>query len=510
MATSPGSAGDPDLAREVVAFTRQATRRYNRARSSFPDVLANLYSAALALGCAAAIAVSFVFALRDGIAGSMVHSSLVDSRWHVLPAATLWFLLTYAGLAAIAIVARKLGPVTAGPAEAAWWLPLPLDRRPLVLPSFLRRTLATGLAAAVAYLPFSVLTALDRHAAAHLMAAVTFGAVAVTAVAGAAVLQLTPQNPPQYPALMLAALVPGAVLPFLAGARWPLALALAGAAAALAYAAPRAGLVPRAELVRGGAVSGHVHASVFFLEANELHRALAVAPRSPRQRRRGARFFARPVSGAFTALVRADIVAFFRLGPPVAGPLLFLAICGGVVLIDPALPALVQIAVLVIAGCATASGTGTVIRRTALIPELDALVPLPPWQARLSRLAMPTLAMGCWMGVLTAGLAALGPAGPLLVPLGVLAGAGMAAGTLRAATRPAPDWTRPPVETPFGPVPRDQVSALLRGTDMTILAMMPVMLALYLGFVHPLLIPAQLALSAGSILYEVRFGGRPA
>lgn len=506
-ATGPLTARHPGLAREIVAFTRGSTRRYNRARSTLPDVLATLYSTALALGCVAAIAVSFVIALRNEIAERTGGGrSLVDSQWQVLPADFLWFLLTYGALVALAVLARRMGPVTASPAEAAWWVPLPLDRRPLVLPAFLRRTLATGLAAVVAYLPFSVLTALDREAAGHLTAAGTFGAVAIVAVAGAALLQLTPQQPGRQ-ALLLAGLLPGAVLPFLAAAGWPLAAALAGAAAVLVYVAPRAGSVPGTELARGGAVSGHARASVFFLEANELHRALAAGSRAS-QRRWGARFHARPVGGAFSALVRADVVAFFRLRPPLAGPLLSLATCVGVVLANPALPVPVQIAAMVIAGCATASGTGTVIRRTALIPELGALVPLAPWHARLSRLVMPTLALGCWMGALTGILAACGAAGPLLVPLGVMAGAGMAAGTLRAATRPAPDWTTPPIETPFGPVPRDQISSLLRGTDMTVLATVPVMLALYLGGVDLWLVLVQVALSAGSIFYQVRFGGR--
>ncbi|MFJ6156777.1 DUF6297 family protein [Pseudarthrobacter sp. NPDC092184] len=500
------SAPGPGLAREIVAFTRGTARRYNRTRSALRDVLLDVYSTVLALGCVAAIAVSFVLALRDQIAGrGVVDRSLVDGRWQVLPAEVLWVLLTYAGLVSLAVLARRLGPVTASPAEAVWWLPLPVDRRLFVLPAFVRRTLASGLAAAVAYLPFSVLTALDRQAAGHLLAAATFGMVAIIAVAGAAVLQLTPQqHRPGRCALLLACLLPGSVLPFVAPAIWPPLAALAAAIGLLAYIAPRAGTVPGADLTRGGAVSGHVHASLFFLEANELHRALAVEPRGARQRRWGAGFHAKPVRGAFHALVRADVVAFFRLRPPLAGPLLSLAACVGVVLIHPALPALLQIAVMVIAGCATAAGSGRVIRRTALIPELDALVPLAPWLVRLSRLVMPAVASALWMGGLTGILAALGAAGPLLVPLGVAAGAGMGAGTLRAATRPAADWSRPPVETPFGPVPRDQLSTLLRGTDLTVLVMVPVMLALYLGTVHLWLVLAQVALSAGALAFQIR------
>jgi len=118
---------------------------------------------------------------------------------------------------------------------------------------------------------------------------------------------------------------------------------------------------------------------------------------------------------------------------------------------------------------------------------------------------MPAMVLACWMGGLTGILAALGAAGPLLVVMGVAAGAGMAAGTLRAAARPATDWSRPPVETPFGPVPRDQLSTLLRGTDLTVLVMFPVMLALILDAASPMLVLAQLALSAGAIAFQARF-----
>jgi hypothetical protein len=43
---------------------------------------------------------------------------------------------------------------------------------------------------------------------------------------------------------------------------------------------------------------------------------------------------------------------------------------------------------------------------------------------------------------------------------------------------------------------------------MTILAMVPVMLALYLGSVHLWLVLVQVALSAGFIFCQVKFGGR--
>lgn len=73
-------AGGPGLAREIVAFTRGTARRYNRSRSELRDVLLDLYASVLAVGCVAAIAVSFVLALRDQIAErGVMEGSLVTA-----------------------------------------------------------------------------------------------------------------------------------------------------------------------------------------------------------------------------------------------------------------------------------------------------------------------------------------------------------------------------------------------------------------------------------------------
>ncbi|WP_285245876.1 DUF6297 family protein [Pseudarthrobacter sp. fls2-241-R2A-127] len=411
--------------------------------------------------------------------------------------------LTYLALVGIAVTARRVGPVAVGRAEGAWWLPLPIDRRPMVMPSFCFRLAASGAAASVAYIPFSLLTAIDRSAWAHAGSAATFGLGAVLAVASAAIMQRTPTLSRAHQVAVFAGFIPVAVLPFLASAVWPLAVALIAAAALVAYVFPRLGDVSGVELLRGGAVSGHAVASIFFFDVNELRRALTFEHRRGISRR-GSRFYLRPTRRAFAAVVRADIVAFLRLQPAPTVPLLWLGICVSVAVITPALPVLIQLSVVLLAGCLTTSGTGSVARRTAIVTGLDSLLPVSPAMLRYSRLLMPALYMAAWMGVLTTTFVALGSTPPTLILLGVLAGAGMGAGAIRAARRPAPDWTRPPVDTPFGPVPRDQMSALLRGTDVTVLAMMPVLLALYLGSVNPWLVLAQGVVTAGAVIAQAR------
>ncbi|WP_457963948.1 DUF6297 family protein [Arthrobacter sp. D1-29] len=349
------------LVREVVRFTRTRTRRYNRARSSLRDIFVDVYSYALAGGCVLMLAGSLIVALRNEIAGlSLGALSLTAARWQVLPAEFLWMFLTYLALVAIALTARRLGPVTVSRAEGAWWLLLPIDRRLMVLPSFRSRLVASGAAASVAYMPFSLLTAIDRSAWAHAGSAATFGLGAVLAVASAAILQRTPTSSGAQWVAIFAGFIPVAVLPFLAPATWPLVLALVAAVALVAHVLPRLGDVRGVELLRGGAVSGHAAASIFFVDVNELRRALTSEPR-PGISRRGSRFYGRPTRWPFAAVVRADIVAFLRLQPAPTVPLLALGICVSVALITPALPVLLQLGVILVAGCLTTAGTGTVL-----------------------------------------------------------------------------------------------------------------------------------------------------
>lgn len=490
-------------ARAVVAFTRGSSRRYNRARTSVGGLFVDIYSNTLALACVLAIAGSFVFAVRDEIARrDPVQGGLASDQWQILPADVLWILLTYLALNGLLTVVRRLGPASVSSSEGSWWLPLPVDRRPMVQPGLIRLIAGVGLASAVMYLPFSLLTALDRPPAGHLLAAGTFGLVAVIVVGGAALLQLrasSGRSDPLWPALVL---LPLAVLPSLGPALWPALVGFALAIGVLAYSLPRVGAVAGSELVRGGGVSGHAGASVFLLDVNELSRALAARPRQTASMR-GAKLYARQGLGPRVAIVRADIVAFLRLHQGVAAPLVWLGVCLALVLADAALPAVVQLLVILVAACITGAGMGVVARRTALVPELDLLLPVSTPVVMLSRTLMPAVAMSAWMAVLTGVLTVVGVGGPGLILLGAVAGLGMGAGSVRAATRPATDWTAPAAETPFGPVPRTQIAALFRGTDATVLAMLPVLLALYIGNVYPWLVGVQVALSAAALLIQM-------
>ncbi|CAM3175316.1 hypothetical protein PSET11_00788 [Arthrobacter ulcerisalmonis] len=525
-ASDPGqqvaAGAESALAQDVVAFTRAQSRTYNRSLTSLGDAFADIYTSILALGCAAAMAVSLVFALRGEIDGRVPGAGgLVPRSPLELPSTVLWFLMTYAALLGILTVARRLGPIAVTGAQGSWWLPLPVDRGPMVLPTFRRRTVGVGLGSALGYLPFSLLTGLDLTGIAHALAAGTFGAASLVVLGMAALLQHRPTlgapagrryldrpalaQPKRDPMVHVRLiLVPVALLPRLPGFGWEpgvavLALAALAAALILRVALRRAGTISSAELIRGGAVSGHAGASVFFLDANELLRAMAGEPR-PLAARRAAGLYWRPARTPWGALLRADVAAFLRLQPAATVPLVWLAACVALAISDAGLPAPLQLAFVLVAGCAVASGMGTVARRTALLPELDALLPLSPARVRASRMLMPAAALALWMAALTSVLALLGAGGPLLPVLGALAGVGMGAGTLRGATRPAADWTLPPVDTPMGPVPRTQLASLMRGLDATVLSLLPTGLALYLGQALPVLLLAQAVVSGAAVL----------
>ncbi|GAB3550967.1 hypothetical protein GCM10027404_19190 [Arthrobacter tumbae] len=473
--------GSAARAGEIVRFTRRSARRYNRSRTSLPDLFVDVYVSVLALGCAVALAVSFVLALRGEFAQrSATDSGLIADPVLVLPSQALEVLLTFAALAAVVVLGRRLGPLAVGGPESTWWLSLPVDRRPMVWGPFLRRAVLAGAGATVAYTPVSILGALERAPLTHAYAAATFGVLVVAAMGTAALLQGSGRSVGlKFAAAGIA--VAGAFATVLVPSAWSFGAALVLAMALLRLVSPRAGLVSGGELTRAGAVSGHVGSSLYFMDSNELLRAVRADSRTAH--RRGARYFRWPMRSPFAALLRADVVGFLRLHPTPTTAVLWLVACVAVMLVDGGLPVFVQLGAVVLAGCAVASGFGAVARRAALVPELDGLVPVNPTLVRASRAAMPAATMMLWMALLGGVLAFLGAAGPMLILVSALAGIGMGAGTVRGASRPATDWSAPPVETPFGPVPRAQLAALLRGVDVTVLSLMPVVLTLYLGVV---------------------------
>lgn len=495
MAPKTGTAGT-DPAFDVVRFTRIAARQRSRREHRYRDVLVDVYSTGLGLAVVLMMLGSLIFAVRTHLVLELgtASSATVTIPQEYLPAG-----LTVAGLLAVALFSRKIGPVNVRRTEGFWWLGLPVGRRRMVEGSFLRRVLLLCLGAAVVYLPFSVLTFLTAQPLGHALASATFGLAAASVMLLSAIRQVPGLSQGPVPTLVLSLATSALPSVASAGLYWPAVVLMAAVLGLWLLVAAKLGSIPGADLSRGGAVAGHAGSAVFFMDVNELTRAFSGTPGS------GSvstfrRLYALPAARPWTALLLADATAFLRHTTQWHTLVALLALGLAVMMADGGLVLPARLAVLLAAGCAAASAVGVVAKRTAITPGVDAALPLHPAAVRLSRMVLPALALSFWMGCLAGGLVLLGLADPALLVPGAIAGLGMGAAAVRGAYRRAPDWSRPPVETPFGPVPSAQLRSFTAGIDTVVIAMAPVLLALYVGQVPGILVVAQLVASTLAVL----------
>ncbi|UYB35961.1 DUF6297 family protein [Arthrobacter koreensis] len=494
---------------DPVRYTRQASRAFSRGRTRFRDAFVDVYTAVLALGTIAALAVGLVLALREQVAQAWNVGSgrtLVAPPSFSLPDGAAAAVLVFAALATVMVIARKLGPAAVSGPEGYWWLGLPLERRPMVAGRLVRRLLLVWAGTAVLYLPFGFVMDLETSFRGQVLAAATFGMAAVCAVllAGLQQARLSPQSAAErrrgmLPGLLVLALLSLATVRVAAGS-WALALTILSVTGALGLLVfSRLDRIPGRELIRGGAVSGHTGAAVYLMDLNEVGRALSAEPDGVASDR-AARWYARGGRTPFGALLRADTAAFLRTRGLWVRPVLVLAVLVVVLLAGGTQPPLVQLGMMAVAVFAVVPALGAVARQTAIMPGLDMLLPLPPAIVRLSRMVLPAGALALWTAVLCAVLMLLGAGDPSLIALGALAGVGFGASAVRGAYRVQPDWTAPPIDTPFGPMPSAQAGSMVRGFDTTLLALVPLLLGLFLGYVPGVLLLAQAGFSAVCVL----------
>lgn len=495
---------------DPVRYTRQASRAFNRGRTRLRDTFVDVYTAVLTVGTIGALAAGLVLALREQVEQAWTADAgrtLVAPPSFALPDGTAATVLVFAALAAVMVMARKLGPAAVSGPEGYWWLSLPLDRRPMVAGRLIRRLLLVWAGASVLYLPFGFVLDLETSVSGQLLAAGTFGVAAVCAVLFAALRQARPvprstaeRRRGMLPGLLVLALLSLVTVRVAAAGAWALALGGLGVTVALCLVVfARLDRIPGRELVRGGAVSGHAGAAVYLMDLNEVGRALSAEPdgvASPR----AARWYARGGRTPFGALLRADTAAFLRTRGLWVRPVVVLVLCLFLLLAGSAQPPLVQLGMIAVAVFAAVPALGAVARRTAIMPGLDLLLPLPVSVVRLSRMALPAAALALWTAVLCAVLVMLGTGDPSLIALGALAGVGFGASAVRGAYRVQPDWSVPPIDTPFGPMPRAQTGSMVRGLDTTLLALVPLLLGLFLGYVPGVLLLAQAGFSAVCVL----------
>ena len=467
-----------------------------------------------------AVSVAVVVGVAGGLRGSVPAPEPGDA---MLAGEVPGLLLVLAVVGGLLGLAGRLGPVGLGGGGAAWWLPLPVDRRGLLRPSVLAwpagaaatGTVLTPLALVVLGTPATLAdvlswAALGGAVCGLLVALATLvqehGAgrgSRVVAVAGDLVLLGAALT---VGAMALLAPVRSALaLP--AGSLVPPADALLVGAGGLAVAAigatlvgeRRAGLLPGARLRAQGSVGDRARAAVLSLDLRELGRALAVGPTSAHRRS-----LRRVPVGAARVLVLSDVLLLART-PRAAVQVSVAALLGaaasGTGLLGGGLP---LAAGWVLTGFWAASSAAGGARNADLVPATDRALPLSARHVRLLRGVVPLLGAVVWTVVVLGGQAARtgDPAWLGLVPAWAVV---LAAAALRSAYRPPPRF-RVTAASPMGGVP--STGGAFQGLDVVLAATLPTTVALYLGGLSPVLVGAQWGATAITAAVLVGTAGR--
>ncbi|MGW6129679.1 DUF6297 family protein [Cellulomonas sp. NPDC055163] len=493
--------GELPRGRSIRRFTSATTNQ--RAGAGIGELLGDVYYAAIIAAIGIGIALGVTGTLREALPDA-AESASGTTVWSLpglsLPALVVAVVVGLAGV--VLSLSGRLGPVSAGGPEATWWLPLPVERRGLLRPAVARVPAAAALVSGVAVgvLDAGVLAAPAGRVLPTVLAAALGAAVVVLGASLGQTLDVSRRATSVAGDLVLAGAVLLAVVSGVAGwhpdglpAVTPLVLVgLAVAAGALVVAVDlRLDRIPSRSLRAGGAVASQAVGAVVSLDTRELGRALTDA--SLPRRRRASRL--RIVRGPSSALVVADALVVLR-SPRRLVLLLATALVPVLVGTAPALAGPVGFAIALVVGGFVATTTAAEgARRAEMAPVLDRLLPLGARDVRLLRMVVPAVAMIAWS------LVAFGVVGlwhgdvPGWLALGVAAVPVWAGAAVRAAYRPAPDWSAPLVSTPMGAIPTGVTAVLARGPDVLVLGLVPVLVSIFLGHVHPEVVVVQTVLS---------------
>jgi Family of unknown function (DUF6297) len=496
----------------VRRWTRLATAA--RAQITLGQRLSEAWSGLVSAGIGVAVAGGSLASLRERIAlaGAPVTGT-------TLPASLTSAALALLALAGAVVVLARLGPVRATPAAAAWWLPLPADRRGL-LRGELGRLVAAGVAVAVLLALPLVFGAAAAPTTASVLGGLGWaGALAVAAAGGTALLQ-TRRRGRGVAAAAGAVAGAAAVVPAVAGTLaaaggapvdvpaagsppgWALAVAAVVAAALLVRADRGLGRLDAGRLLAGGVTARYAGGSLLSLDTRQLSRALAGRDRPPRSSRRFRR-----VHRPWQAVVAADLAVLVR-GRWQLGQL---AVAAAVPVVVARTEGLGGLPPAVWAGCLlgwglAATAAGRAAREAHGAPELDRLFALSAAAVVRSRAVVPLVAtvLVCALSGLLLGVGT-GLVGTWVL-LGLAAAPAWAAASLRGATRPDPDWSGPVVSTPMGVLPAGVGATLVQGVDVGVAGSLPLLAALVTGGPTPLLVAVQAAwalLLAAAVLVQL-------
>jgi hypothetical protein len=474
---------------QVRRLTRSSAAQ--RAVTTWWNRLEDAWSTAASVAIGLAVLGGWLASVRDEIAARAPVSGTP------LPASVTAAVLLVVAVAALAGLLDRLGPISASPAAAAWWLPLPADRRGLLRGDLVRvvglcapasaalaaplalvwadnpspataGTAAATAAIAAAGLAGAVALLQTRGRTGHLSTAA--GALAVTVGAVAALLAIAPplaRVAGRLTSADLPAVPPAAVLP------------VAAAAVLLLVAADRGlGRIGSGSLRALGSTSAYASASVFSMDTRDLGRALARPPhRSPTRTRRFRR-----VRHPWQAAATADLVLLAR-SPWQAGQLVVATAVPVLAIRTEGLDRLpaAGAAGLLLGWLVAAVAVGHPARQGQATPALDRLLPLSPGQLVAARCIVPALALTvvCGCGGLLLGQGSGNAAAWTALALGTVPA--LTAAALRGAYRPALDWSGPVISTPMGVLPAGIGATLVQGLDVGLIGSLPVIAALLLG-----------------------------
>lgn len=507
------------------ARVRSLTRSASAVRStgSIVSLVGDVYSGLVMFVVTLVIVVSAAGQIGVGMTPPEGGDSL-DPRWVSLAA-------LLAGAGVVLGLAARLGPLGVGGAGAAWWLPLPADRRGLLRPALAWWPVAGGVVGGSIALVAGALSrpSLSVAGLLALLTAALTGAAIMIAVAGTQTWE-SPRSRRRVRVLAgigdaLVAIVPGLLVPL---AFWrpdaPGWLASLTSASTLDDGVPTGPILVaaglgvlvlsgwlvvdrRLERVRGadlrsqGARAEHASGAVLSLDPRELGQAMSHL--GGRDGRRGSLRLAW-VRGPVTALAAADALAWLRsprhIAQVIATAALPIAMVFSGLVGSPWL-----LAVLVAAcGVAVAPATAQGPKQAQLVPALDSLFALSAAQTRRARLMVPTVGCAAWAAAVLGAIGLMHGDVAMWAAIGLASGPAWAAGAIRAAYRTAPDWGGPLVSTPMGAVPPGAGVAFAQGPDVALLAAAPALIALVTWAPSLTLLGVQAAASLGALVVVSR------
>lgn len=476
---------DPDeefSGREIRRLTARVTA--SRADAGPGELLGNVAYVVVSI----AISIGFVIGAAN-VLRETIFVDPVDGRAPVLTAATIQALASVALLALMTGMAVRLGPLGTGSAGVRWWVPMPVDRRGLLTPSYWRGVAVAVVVGAGGLAAIALASGADPGAAGRSAA---LGAAAGLLLVGLAGLiqprtRVAATVARVSDVLIAAVPVAGVVL---VAAGWsdlrelsvpPWAIVAVGAGAlALAVVWWRRLEALGAQVLRTqSAVADQAGGAILSLDTRELGRALSRAGSTRGGRARRPSRFA-TVRGPVTALVAADLT-LLRRSPSAIAQLVGLT---ALVIVAQQVPAFEGgfglFVLLVVAGFRGAQLGAEGARTAEMVPALDAMMPLSARDARLARTVVPALTalLALVVGVVPL---VLGTGEWLWFALVVVVAAGMGAAAIRGAYRKPPNWSGPLMATPAGALPTGATSMIAQGPDVAVLSAIPLGICLLVG-----------------------------